>query len=1416
MTINWNNIRPLDNSQNEGFEELVCQLARNENIPNKKEFIRKGKPDAGVECFWIFDNGDEWAWQAKFFTSSLQDTQWGQIDKSVKTVLDKHQNLKKFYIAIPNDPPDARITGQQSMLDKWNLQVKKWEGWASDKNLKVEFVAWWSSDLIARLSQSKNQGLTYFWFNKEEFTDEWFLDNTQQSIVDLGKRYTPNFYDNLNVDVEISRIFSGISRDKKLKAQVQKPLDYLLINGKKALSNAPTLNNEKKRLEIALEGVRNLFNEVEFGGVELIPIEPFISFLNDIDDISSEIHNYYLSEEEKLKSSKSTTESHGRYQKHGSDINNLNELQHALYNAQRIIKSDAVKLASNPYLILDGDAGMGKSHLLADVITKRNESGVNSLFLLGQHFVSEEDPWTQIKKKLDVACSFKDFLGALNAKAEANKQRLIIFIDAINEGKGKFFWAEHISGFIQKIKGYPWIGVVFSVRSSYSELLVPREILPSEIINRCTHHGFSNNEYEASKVFFNNFGIELPSIPLLHPEFQSPLFLLLFCEGLSKAGYSRIPDGMQGISDIIGFFVNSVNQRLSKPNRFGYPQNINIVKKSIDTIISYKITSGTNLISYEDAFIMLNTLSNKFGIKTGLLDALVSEGVFSKNLFWISDKDEYQEGIYLSYERFEDHATAKYLLETHEDTEKEFEKDGVFYNLFKDERLCHQNKGLLEALSIQLPETKCKEFFDFAPYVKDEYPVVDSFVQSLLWRKLTTVSEELIEYINSEVLSYAETEALFLESIISVSSNPDHYFNGSFLHRNLFEKTLAERDGWWTVYLKNRYLDNNAIKRLIDWAWNDCDKSHISNESKKLSSIAITWLFTSTNRVLRDEATKALVCLLKDEIDVLIELLQEFEGVNDPYVYERLFAVAYGCALTTKHKDKLKELSNYVYKTIFDTGNEEIYPHILLRDYARGVIEFTYYIFSDFGIDINKARPPYRSELPTEAPSNEELDAKYEVEFDKDKDYLYSQNSILSSMTTEYGRGTCRYGDFGRYTFQSALSSWDINPDDMSNIAVDWIFNKYGYNAKLHGKFDRNIGSGRRRSSSHERIGKKYQWIALHEMLARVSDNCVMKSDRGWQDNENEIYGGTWQPFVRDIDPSMPLRKSKELDEDNQTDHWWLKEKHNNWGLSDKDWINNSNDLPSASNLINVVDEESNEWLVLEGYPEWTEPKLLGQEKWKKPHKRMWYHIRSYLVAEDDSKKFVDWANLKDFMGRWMPETSDRYQVFEKEYYWSPAFDYFNNYYYGGLEHHKITENNNGKNICDVILTASNYSWEKGTDNSIEGSFSILKPSNYIYSHMGLMHTDKVAEFTDKNNNIVCFSPSVYSDSKSYLLVKKKEFVEFLQEHKLKIVWTILGEKNIIGGHSDGGEYNGRLDINGVYYMNDNDALTGSVSTKST
>ena len=98
--------------------------------------------------------------------------------------------------------------------------------------------------------------------------------------------------------------------------------------------------------------------------------------------------------------------------------------------------------------------------------------------------------------------------------------------------------------------------------------------------------------------------------------------------------------------------------------------------------------------------------------------------------------------------------------------------------------------------------------------------------------------------------------------------------------------------------------------------------------------------------------------------------------------------------------------------------------------------------------------------------------------------------ALLTSMFTEHTTIGFSYGDFGRYTFQSALSNWKIDAEHLSNSAIKLIIDKYGYREEKHGEFDRKVGSGRGRSTiPNERIGKKYQWLALHELMARVADN---------------------------------------------------------------------------------------------------------------------------------------------------------------------------------------------------------------------------------------------------------------------------------------------------------------------------------------
>jgi len=99
---------------------------------------------------------------------------------------------------------------------------------------------------------------------------------------------------------------------------------------------------------------------------------------------------------------------------------------------------------------------------------------------------------------------------------------------------------------------------------------------------------------------------------------------------------------------------------------------------------------------------------------------------------------------------------------------------------------------------------------------------------------------------------------------------------------------------------------------------------------------------------------------------------------------------------------------------------------------------------------------------------------------------------------------------------------------------------------------------------------------------------------------------------------------------------------------------------------------------------------------------------------------------------------------------------------------------------------------------------------------MKLIYSNREGEFVDKSGKLICFDPSVYHDCKSFLLIKKDNLLKYMRENNLQIIWTVLGEKNIIGGWlARKTEFVGRQEINGVYYMG-GDIITGECKIKIT
>lgn len=1415
MTLNWNNIRSIHNSLNDGFEELVCQLAAKESIKEQRHFQRIGKPDGGKECFWQLNNEELYMWQAKYFTASLSPTQWTEIDISVKTAIDNHRKLVKYYVCVPLDMPDGKVKDRTSMLDKWKAKVSNWKTYATTKGISLEFEYWGSTELIARLSKRENEGLTYFWFNKDELSDEWLTFKNQESINALGARYTKE----LNFNLPIAKVFDGLSRDKNFVNQIHNVYKAFLEKYRGIHINIEhdEIRGGLVSLSESIHKIRKIYELFPFVGNSTIPLTDLDEVLKACSDTASTIDGMLYDLRSALEKEKSVKDYYSR--PYSSEINEISSFISSIRDFNRFLNCPICKLANHPFLMITGKAGMGKSHLLADIVEKRKEKKQNSLLLLGENFTNQDMPWTQILQNQLRKIQLDEFifLGALNAKAESERSRIIIFIDAINEGNGRKVWPKRLKSFIQSFKNYPWLGLAVSIRTSFEKLIAPDAEIGLNLIVRVNHEGFSGNEYGAVKRFFHHYGILQPTSPLLNPEFQNPLFLKLFCKSLSERGLHEIPAGYDGITSVLNYFLDSINLKLARADELDYDERKPLVKLVVEKILMKMVNNGKDHVPYLIVEEIVNgVFKDACGNTEPYLKRLISEGVLNDDMYW-NENGKPVDVIYFAYQRFQDHLTVSLLLDKYLNVgrpELSFQS-GQLHHLIKDSRTALSNQNLVEALAIQVPERTGRELFEVAPHTKLYYSVAEAFIQSLIWRKNETIGENSSNYVNDVIIKDEGLFNQFLEATILASMKPGFYFNAERLHSFLLRFSLAERDEIWTAWLQDKYDEGegnlSAVKRLIDYAWNaaENEQEYIQDNAIILGCTTLGWFLTSANRYLRDAATKALVCLLQNHIHLIPQLLDKFKGVNDPYVIERLYGAGYGAVLRTNLHDSLVSASEYIYNEIFN--RKEVYPHILLRDYARGIIEYTLYLKYIPQIDIIKVRPPYKSKsLPKKFPSNAAIDKKYKPKKDSGNygKKNWGSTAILSSMTTEYGRGTAGYGDFGRYTFGSAFGDCAVDVNGLSNFAVQLIF-ELGYDPLKFSEFDSNQGSGR--SSGHkERIGKKYQWIIFHELLARVSDQCQLVDESNWDRPRKAIlYDGPWYPYVRDIDPTIVIKETQaERYADEYTKNWWFQELYSPWNQDNKDWITDRKNLPLPENILEVKDEEGKVWVWLEVHPEWGEVEPLGEDRWHTQRKRLWYQIRSYLVKQKDFSKLQKSFN-RDFHRGELPEARRMYTVFDKEYYWSPAFNFFNKRYYSGENWIEVNDKSTEKSIAQVHRTTEYFNWEEEFDCSKTSAIQFYKPTQIIKEGLKLYISNKEGELVDDTGQKICFDPSVHNKSISGLLIKKDELLTWMNKEGLILVWSVVGEKQFLGNHRGNTDHPSRLNISGLYTFED-----GSINGK--
>ncbi len=1513
--IDWNAIRPLNGSRAKGFEELCAQLARAES-PADSYFERKGAPDAGVECYTVLGDGSEWGWQAKYF-DELGDSQWTQIQDSVATALERHPRLVRYFICVPLDRPDARIDGRMSAKERWDAHVKTWTDWASSRNMTVEFVYWGSHELLERLVRPEHIGRVRFWFDIHRFDGPWFTARLDEALKTAGPRYTPEIHVDLPIAKELDafgrteQFFDGI----KARAQgIRRKLRNLEYSKPKSPEQFP--HEEMSELSSAVRAILT-----ELGSITVQPtgVLPFKKIAAQIAAAESGADNlrHILSDREQEYDAESSVTKDGAETVLKRD-NPFREYNYRLYalsseleNTREILEhSDSI--ASCNLMLLNGAAGTGKTHLLCDVARQRIAKDRPTVLLMGQRFVSTDAPWTQALQQLDLTTlSTEEFVGAIETAAQVANCRALVLIDAINEGSGRLIWPSHLAAFLAHPERSPWIGVLLSIRTSYEESLIPEEVRARAVV--VTHEGFTEHEYDATRTFFAHYGLELPSTPLLSPEFRNPFFLKTLCLGLNAKGEHRLPRGFHGVTAIFDLYLSAVNDRLA--STIGFNNKNHLVRRALEGLADVLLDTGERWLALGKAEEVVNALLPGRDFERSLYRGLVVEGILIEESV-THQTGPHEDVVVIAYDRFADHLLTEMLLEKYLNPDAPaaaFAADAPLAFLWDKSR--YITPGLLEAMCVQIAERSGQELISLAPDVMNHWGIGDAFRQSLVWRDPTAFSQDTRDTLNKLVRNELDLQDT-IDVFLTVATLPDHPLNATFLDRRLRQDSMPERDAWWSIYLHHAWGNHSSANRLISWASSVTPNTTLDDETVDLCSITLSWMLSTSNRFLRDHATQALVNLLTGRLDAVVRLVERFADIDDAYIAERIYAVAYGTAMRSHQPEQVGVLAQYVYDFVFASGEPPV--HILLRDYARGIVERAIRLGAKIDIVAERIRPPYGSQWPSipneddikpflpdwsrgshdsgdtqwarnrigssvmsddfahyvistkwtslrldepawQSPdarisallkefSKEEISAWNKFQTADDAASLLSMKKILISVQRDPQGGNSsdeeKYETGENNTLDpeltSAIQERDTALKELELILTEQhhhelqkllaeknstdlrypprfdtrLIQRYilkrvfdlGWTTERFGEFDRfSIGYRGRAASKAERIGKKYQWIAYHEIMALVADH-FQYGEHFSGDTGDQSYEGPWQDHFRDIDPSCTLRGSSENSSwDAHSPAWWCPTNYEYWGDPNdaRSWLLRYDDLPKVDDLLSISNpNDKSRWLNVQSFFLWKQPAPTDQDRYDVERREFWYILNGYLIRTQGQEAFMKWAEDVDFWGRWMPDPPEVYRMFLGEYEWSPAFRYFQQQYFHDFGDKGWTQPDHG---CPVKVrpVAFEYLREAGCfDCSVEESYTLRLPATEIITGLGLKWSGNGADYLDTAGRLAVFDPTAYADGPKALLFREDSLKEFLKLEGITICWTLLGEKLVVEpGFSPA---HASLRLSGAYVLGEN------------
>ena len=817
----------------------------------------------------------------------------------------------------------------------------------------------------------------------------------------------------------------------------------------------------------------------------------------------------------------------------------------------------------------------------------------------------------------------------------------------------------------------------------------------------------------------------------------------------------HLPSDWSGSVPAIKAFLHEKEKRFA--DRYEVPLHANTMRETLTALVDRLATSATTELSWPAA---LETVRESVvGLDrvqaSQYLEWLVREGLLIDDA--PRETLSSTEGtLRPAFERLGDFLVADAILSNSEDVPLEL---GPWIKTIED---IEQHSGMLGILSALLPERRGgRELPDMAADRERSLALLALTVDSLPSRSVAACSERTRDLVR-RALGEADISSRTMASLVAIAWRRSPV-DAHWLHELLCATPLAERDADWCSFLHESFAAEGVVAQLIDAAFElslgELDPSVTERWAKLL-----TWFTAAADRRVKDRATRAAVHVFAHVPIIVPKLVDEMLSIDDDAVRERFLLAVYGALLHTPYSDTLKDVVCVLHFRY--TSNASRFASALIRDHIRAICDLA----AHRGVLHTKIDPTFASKP---------INRAWPLPLPSDDDAAAWSTSIRFLPDDR--------GDFFAYAMR-CLRHWEegMSRPDMAQWMLQTIAKDYQFVGSGCESYDRQVveeyGGGRGRPMWAERIGKKYMWMAMHQLASHLHDNVVTKRVRTLL----ILAEG------RQLDPSLPRCR----DQSKEHQYFPATRINTQYALRDKGWIVRKDDVPKVSELVEVQTANSQDWRPLVAYLN------SGTPKDQRCYAYREMFLFGYLVPAANADLLFERLAGLSFDGGWMPEglrLGDE-KGFVAEYPWATSFNTIPDHFSHAGDDGLLKDFVPAWNELSCEWEYDGTTWKGGAPSSTHNTLAerLLVPARLFFGG-GDLWWDGLGGYRDVDDRVVFLDPSLGQSGPSTLVADAKDLGTRLRKVDRCLIWTLWGAKRMIDGSS--GQHDFRT-FSQVSYMN--------------